>query len=484
MAITATALLRRATGRLDNIVGGTARRRVIVVFACVLALDSADKATIGASATQLQAGLGINRTDIGLLLALSSIIGAITTIPAGVLVDHVNRTRLLAITVTLWGAAMVLSGVATGYDFLLAARVGLGAVTAAAAPAIASLIGDYFPERDRGRIYGYILSGELVGAGFGFLVAGQFANLSWRAPFLVLAVPTVLVWWLVRRLPEPERGGAGRISAGADEIDETVGGAEPSDDGSDPADLARDAVRDSDVSPQEHMVLRDDPKDMPLRSAVRYVLSVRSNVVLIVASALGYFFFSGVRGFAVEFAKQHYRISQSTATSVTLFLGVGALGGVLLGGRFADALLARGRLSARVEVAGAASLCAGLLFVPALITGTLWLAVLLLASAAFFLGATSPPLDAARLDIIPPRLWGRAEAVRTVLRSGADAAAPVLFGFLSTSVFSGSSGLEYTFLLMLGTVFVAAIIVLVLGRRFYPSDVATAARSVELIGER
>ena len=40
----------------------------------------------------------------------------------------------------------------------------------------------------RGRIYGYILAGELLGAGFGFGVAGGLAALSWRASFLALSV--------------------------------------------------------------------------------------------------------------------------------------------------------------------------------------------------------------------------------------------------------------------------------------------------------
>jgi MFS family permease len=146
------------------------------VFAAVLALDSADKATIGVNATKLQQGLGIDRSQIGLLLAVSSLVGAAATIPAGALVDRVCRTRLLAWAVACWAGAMILSGVATGYLFLLLSRVALGCVTAAAAPAIASMVGDYFPRNERGRIYGYVLSGELIGAGFGFVVAGEFAN--------------------------------------------------------------------------------------------------------------------------------------------------------------------------------------------------------------------------------------------------------------------------------------------------------------------
>src|SRR5262249_53299587 len=68
----------------------------------------------------------------------------------------------------------------------------------------------------------------------------------------------------------------------------------------------------------------------------------------------------------------------------------------------------------------------------------------------FFLGAQNPPLDAARLDIMPPLLWGRAEAVRTLLRSLAMALAPLLFGAVSDHVFGGGrSGLQWTFIVMI-----------------------------------
>ena len=77
-------------------------------------------------------------------------------------------------------------------------------------------------------------------------------------------------------------------------------------------------------------------------------------------------------------------------------------------------------------------------------------AVPYLVAAAFFLGAQNPPLDAARLDIMPPLLWGRAEAVRTLLRSLAMALAPLLFGAVSDYVFGGGrSGLQWTFVVML-----------------------------------
>lgn len=497
MPLRPAAIAHVTARRLDKIVAGPARRQVVVTFACVLALDSADKATVGANATQLQSGLNIGKPDIGLLLTITSLVGAAATIPAGVFVDRMNRTRLLQVAIVFWALAMVCSGLATGFVFLILARVGLGLVTAVAGPAIASLIGDYFPERERGKIYGYVLSGELIGAGFGFVVAGQFAILSWRAPFFVLVLPTLGVWWLIRRLPEPARGGPSRLPPGAGEIRSAAaiaaGRCEPYPPDGEPEQddqparaggLAHEIARDDPIQPRASVVLRQDPDAMTLWQAVRYVLRVRTNLVLIVAGALGYFFFSGLRGFAVEFAKDHYGISQSVATSLTVLLGAGALAGVLAGGRLADRLVRGGRLAGRVEVPGVAILCAALLFVPALITTTLWLAVLLLVLACLCLGATNPPMDAARLDIIHPKLWGRAEATRTVLRNAADAAAPTLFGFLSANVFADGSGLEYTFLLSLITLLASAVIVLVVGRRTYPPDVAAAAKSMELSRQR
>jgi hypothetical protein len=114
---------------------------------------------------------------------------------------------------------------------------------------------------------------------------------------------------------------------------------------------------------------------------------------------------------------------------------------------------------------------------------------------AAFISAANPPLDAARLDIMPPGLWGRAESARTFLRSLAQAAAPLLFGGLSEAIagivpaqspigthFHGavssdaSRGLEITFLVMLVSL-AAAGVFLFRARHTYARDVATAAAS-------
>jgi pentalenolactone synthase len=161
--------------------------------------------------------------------------------------------------------------------------------------------------------------------------------------------------------------------------------------------------------------------------AIRYVLRVRTNVVLIAASALGYCFFAAVQSFAILYVTGHYGIPESIASLLTLVVGIGGLAGVFLGGRIADRLLTRGRIRARVLVPAVSLLATSVVFAPAITTTSIALALPLLALAAALLGATNPPLDAARLDIMHSALWGRAEAVRTLLhRSRLRATAPTV----------------------------------------------------------
>ena len=457
-----------------------------MALASVLALNSADTATVGASATQLRQALHISNTDIGLLVAVTSIVAAVASVPFGVLVDRVRRTRLLAFAIVLWGVAMVASATAGNFKTLLLYRVFLGIVTAAAGPAVASLVGDYFPSAERGRIYSFILSGELLGAGVGFVITGDIASLSWRAAFVVLALPAFGLAWLMYRLPEPARGGESELRPGATDILDAravirrARSSRPEDDTIEDTTVKEtDAQRiaaDRGIYPDESLVIREDPRRMGLVSAVRYVLRVRTNVILIVSSAFGYYFLAGVQTFGVEFVKDQYRIGQALANLLLLAIGGGALLGILTGGRVGDLLLGRRYLNGRILVAGVAALATVALFIPALITRSSATALPYFIGAAFFLSAQNPPIDAARLDIMPPLLWGRAEGVRTFLRTAAQALAPLIFGAVSDLLGGGRMGLQYTFIVMLLPL-TASGVVLLRGLRTYPRDVATAAAS-------
>jgi predicted MFS family arabinose efflux permease len=462
--------------RLARLLGGEERTRVILVLAAVLGLSGADAATVGASATALRSGLHINNTDIGLLVSVSSLVGAIATLPFGILADRATRTRILAFTIVLWGAAMLWSATASSFGELLWTRLFLGAVTASAGPIVASLVGDWFGSWERGRIYGVILAGEYVGAGFGFAVTGSISALSWRAAFVILALPAFGLALAVWRLHEPKRGGLGVL---AHESRPPPPEAEGAGAGSQETDAQR-LARERGLEPDPELVVAPrEARRMGLVHATRYVLRVRTNVILIAASACGYYFLAGVQTFGAEFSRKQYGLDTGVANLLLLVVGGGALAGVLAGGAVGDWLLKRGYLSGRILTPAFAAAATAGLFIPAIFTRDAVTAVPYLTAAAFFLAAQNPPLDAARLDIMPPLLWGRAEAVRTLIRSLAIALAPLLFGAVSDYVFGGGrTGLKWTFVVMLLPL-AASSWLLFKGRHTYPADVATAAASTD-----
>src|SRR5438874_2261352 len=390
---------------LEVFLGGPDRTRVIFLLAAVLALASADSATVGASAIELRQALHINNFDIGLLIAVTSIVAAVASIPFGVLADRGPRTTSLGVTIFLWGAAMVWSATVSSFGRLLLSRRFLGVVTAAAGPIVASLVGDLFSAAERGKIYGYILSGELLGAGIGFAVTGDIAALSWRAAFLILAIPAFFLAWFVYHLPEPPRTGRRR---GKDSKDLSAVEVAP-ETAPDETDAQR-LARAHGIAPHEDMVAAD-PARMGLIDATRYVLKVRTNVILIVATAASYYFLAGVQTFGVEFVRVQYRVDAVLANLLMLVIGGGAVIGILAGCDLGDALLHRGRINGRILVGALAAAGATLLFVPALLTHSLVTAVPYVTVAALALSAQQAPLNAARLDVIPGPLWGRAEGI-------------------------------------------------------------------------
>ena len=473
-------LSRNVEGPLEDLAGGRARLRIILMLASILALDSADKATLGAVAAQLKPALHINNLEIGLLVAVTVASSALLTLPFGILVDRFNRRNLLVIGIALWSLAMIWCGAATSYETLFAARLALGIVMAIGSPAIASLIGDCFKASERGRIYGYIISGELIGVAIGFLMSGNVAALSWRAPFLVLAVlGLLLAYFIARKLPEPRRGGRGRPQQDP---------GKPVHDGV----RIRDVVRDQGIEPIEPLILREDPARMKIWPAVKYVLSLPTYRMLIIASALGYFYFIGLRTFVV-FMRGHFDLSQTASSTFVVVIGLGAIAGVLVTGYFADRMVARGQVSARMSVGAGAYFLAVAALVPAMLLPNLGMAAPFMFIAAGGLGGAFPPVDAARLDVMHSRLWGRAEGVRSTIVYLAQAVSLPLFGWLSSLLgghggaglgsAGGASGgqagggdLDVTFLLML-IALLAAAVVLLIGARSYPRDVATAAAS-------
>jgi MFS family permease len=489
-------------GHVVQFVGGPARTRVVVLFGCVLALSSAQISTVGAVAPTMEHALHINNAEIGLLNTVTLLTAAFAVLPIGLLVDKAKRIPMLSVSIVLWSVTTMLGALAGSYGTLLLSRVLLGLVSATAGPAIASLTGDYFPSNERARVYGYILTGEIAGTAFGFVLCGTIASaISWQAAFWLLAIPGLfLARSLWRTVPEPLRGGQSRLERGTTELEGYDRRAPANADADAPEvpeeqDLAYRMAEEQGYKADPRLILYRNPDRMSLPDSIRYILKIPTNVLLIISSSLGYFFFAGLETFAVVFVRGHFQASQGTATLVLGVLVLGAVIGTLLSGPLTDALTKSGHLAARVWVPAICNVAAGLVLIPGILTDSLTTALPFCFLGTAFISAANPPLDAARLDIMPPGLWGRAESVRTFLRSVAQALAPLLFGGVSdliagfepqkapigthtvgTVSTATGDGLQITFLIMLVSLLAAGWF-LWRARPTYPVDVATAGAS-------
>ena len=142
-------------------------------------------------------------------------------IPLSWLCDRTNRRTLLAAAVAVWSVMTTLTGYTRGYVGLLLARVGVGIGEAGGTPACNSIIADYFPADRRSMAMTVFALGAPIGAWLGSDLAGYVsASHGWRAAFLVLGIPGVILALVIMvTIKEPKRG---RLDVVGDEKTATV----------------------------------------------------------------------------------------------------------------------------------------------------------------------------------------------------------------------------------------------------------------------
>jgi MFS family permease len=144
----------------------------------------------------------------------------------GALGDRGSRPRLIALGVAIWSFATALSGFAFNYLTLLAARAAVGVGEASYVTIAPSLLSDYFPLRQRGRVMAIFFCAIPVGSALGYVVGGLVdKHFGWRAAFFVAGIPGLLLASLCLLLRDPPRGGQEEVSASGSSSD--AGGPAP-----------------------------------------------------------------------------------------------------------------------------------------------------------------------------------------------------------------------------------------------------------------
>ena len=350
----------------------------------------------------LKGEFGLTDTMVGVLGGSFTVVYAIAGVLLGRLADRVPRRYVMAAGLVVWSLFTGASGLVQGFLFLFLFRLGVGIGEASYGPASNALICDVYEPKRRSRAISIVSLGIPVGLLLAFLTVGVLveATGTWRAPFVIAAVPGLLLAIAVLFVKEPPRG-------------------------------ATDTVELHTAGEQAQ----------PYRA----VLRIRTITWLMVAGIGLQIPTYGVATFIVPLLQRYFGLSIGPASIGTgAILGLAGIVGLLLGGRLADRASDR-HPSGRLVVAAAGFAAAIPLTLAALLlgSGSAALFVILFAigwTGTQFLSAAASPAIA---DVTPPTL--RATAIAVYFASfnlvGATIG-PILVGALSDALATPAGGLS------------------------------------------
>ena len=195
----------------------------LFVLVLVYIVNFVDRQIISILVGDIQRDLKVSPAQVGFLYGTAfAVFYALFGIPLGRLADSWYRGRLMAMGLALWSSMTALSGFATSFTVLAAARVGVGIGEASASPAAYSMISDSFPKERRATALSIYSSGLYIGGALslpvgGFVVASwnraypvaaeaPLGLAGWQAAFLAVGLPGLLLALWVLTLREPLRG--------------------------------------------------------------------------------------------------------------------------------------------------------------------------------------------------------------------------------------------------------------------------------------
>lgn len=414
-------------------------RYPLILMTAAYAVSISDQYLLSTVFPYLKTAFQLSDVSLGLLGSSYAVIVTIGTVPFGILADRASRTKVIAWASAIWGAAMLATGLATGYATLFLSRIVLGGASPAVVPNTQSLLADYYPVHQRSKVLGVYQIGQLIGFFLIPIGAAMAAAWGWRSAFYFFAAPGFVIAMLSWRLAEPVRGEQDLRHQGLTATTEST----------------------------------DTEAGLPWRQAYLEILRVPTFTIGMLSSSIGSLFFGGVGVWAVTFLLRYHNLTVPQAAVATSLFALGGLVGALSAGYIADYLTYIGHRSARVLIAGASRLVGVPLYYIAFTVSNTAVMLVFFTLGAFAIIAAIPPLNAVRLDVLRPQLRGRGTALDTVLQSLAGAASPVIFGVLSDSI-----GLRGAFVVLIPALGIAGALLLLFAVRTYPADEAKVLAQV------
>jgi len=185
----------------------TTASAALAVLAFINLFNYLDRYLLAAMAEGIKHALALTDAELGSLQTAFLIVFALVAPLFGALGDRRSRPRLIAFAVGCWSVATALSGLAPSYLALFAARAAVGIGEAAYVTIAPSLLSDFFPREQRGRVMAIFFCGIPVGSALGYIVGGAMEHyFGWRSGFFIAGAPGLLLALLCLGLRDPPRG--------------------------------------------------------------------------------------------------------------------------------------------------------------------------------------------------------------------------------------------------------------------------------------
>ncbi|MBM0106517.1 MFS transporter [Steroidobacter sp. S1-65] len=182
------------------------KKYLLVLLSLILAFNQVDRLALGLVLQDIKVDLALTDTQLGLLSGIAfALFYSIMGIPIARWADRGNRVTIVSLTTMLWSGAVALCGAAGNFFQLLLIRIGVAVGEAGCVPPAHSFIADYFTRAERPRAVALYMLGGPLSAVVGYFIAGWLNEFyGWRATFIVLGLPGVMLAVLARfTLREP-----------------------------------------------------------------------------------------------------------------------------------------------------------------------------------------------------------------------------------------------------------------------------------------
>lgn len=376
---------------------GYARYALAILFAVNL-FNYVDRQIIFGVFPILKDDLGLSDAELGWLGSAFMFLYMVTSIPMGVVGDRLARNRVIAIGVTVWGAATFLSGIARSYTQLFVTRALVGIGEASYGPTATAMVSDLFPKTRRGFVNALFNAAIPLGGAIGVTVGGVVGSrFGWRAAFLLVGLPSLVLAALAWRLHDPPRGGQDFVA--------------------------------EDGPPGDRVPTWSAP------AVLRGILGLFRTPTFLMVCAVGMLVAFATGAFAAWLPTYLYRVKRFPLRDAALWYGglsaVGGLLGVVAGGAVGDVFARRTPAGHLLTIAGGFIVSApfGFLFIlhenRSVFLPALFLAV-------FFLMLYVGSVNAVIHNVVHPSLRATALAIFVLLiHLGGDFLSPAIVGLIS-----------------------------------------------------